>query len=142
MVLFFNVVRRGIAWLIGSILWLAAIGELLGNRHFAEVLAQWQLFPSWSLLTLGVLASLSELVLALSLISGWRLAAAALLAAAFHLAYIRRRPLSQCFEAFAFRIADVSAFFSRIRLTGRWRSKIPALLSSHLFSACWRGKAG
>jgi hypothetical protein len=58
-----------IAWLIGGVLLLAAIGKLLDNRHFAEALAQWHLFPRWSLLPLGVVASLSELVLALWLFS-------------------------------------------------------------------------
>ncbi len=57
--------------LIGGILLLAAIGKLLDNRHFADTLAKWQLFPSRSLLALGVLASLSELGLALWLFSGF-----------------------------------------------------------------------
>jgi len=74
---FFNLIRSGIAWLIGCVLLLAAIGKLLDNRHFAEVLAQWQLFPHWSLLPLGVVASLAELVLAIWLFSGARLATAA-----------------------------------------------------------------
>lgn len=70
--------RAAIIALIGGTLLLAAIGKLLDNRYFAEILAQWQLFPSWSLLGLGVLLSLSELLLALWLFSGWRLAEAAL----------------------------------------------------------------
>jgi Methylamine utilisation protein MauE len=82
-----KLLRFGIVILIGGILLVAAVGKLLDNRHFAVVLAQWQLFPSWSLLTLGVFASLSELALAIWLISGWRLSAAALTAVAFHLAY-------------------------------------------------------
>lgn len=79
--------RFVIVVLIGGMLLLAAIGKLLDNRHFAEILAQWQLFPSWSLLPLGVLTSLAELGLALWLFSGWRLTAAALVALAFHLVY-------------------------------------------------------
>lgn len=80
--------RAAIVALIGGTLLLAAIGKLLDNRHFAEILAQWQLFPHWSLLGLGVLLSLSELLLAAWLFSGWRLAEAALLAFLFHVAYV------------------------------------------------------
>lgn len=85
--IFVKALRALLVLWIGGMLLLAAIGKLLDNRHFAEVLAQWQLFPSWSLLALGVLASLSELGLAIWLLSGWRLAAAALVAVAFHLGY-------------------------------------------------------
>ena len=80
--------RAAIIALIGGTLLLAAIGKLLDNRHFAEVLAQWRLFPSWSLLGLGVLLSLSELLVAVWLFSGWRLPVAALLAVLFHVAYV------------------------------------------------------
>ena len=82
-----KLLRVLIVVLISGMLFVAAFGKLLDNRHFAEVLAQWQLFPSWSLLMLGVFASLSELVLAIWLFSGWRLSAAALVAVAFHLVY-------------------------------------------------------
>ena len=82
-----NLIKLGIAWLIGGVLLLAAVGKFLDNRHFAETLAQWQLFPRWSLLPLGVVASLSELILALWLFSGWRLDRAALLSVLFHLGY-------------------------------------------------------
>ena len=85
--MFLNLIRRAIAWLIGCVLLLAATGKLLDNRHFAEVLAQWQLFPRWSLLPLGVVTSLAELILALWLFSGWRLDRAALLSVLFHLGY-------------------------------------------------------
>ena len=85
--MFLNFIKVGIAWLIGCVLLLAAIGKLLDNRHFAEVLAQWQLFPHWSLLPLGVIASLAELTLAIWLFSGWRLAKAAVLSVLFHLGY-------------------------------------------------------
>ena len=78
---------RLIAWWIGGVLLLAAIGKLLDNRHFAEVLAQWQLFPRWSLLPLGVLTSISELTLAIWLFSGRRVSHAALLSILFHLGY-------------------------------------------------------
>jgi hypothetical protein len=74
--------------LIGTTLLLAGIGKLLDNRRFAQILSQWQLFPAWSLLALGVLLSLSELLLALWLFSGWRLASAALLGVLFHVAYV------------------------------------------------------
>ena len=73
---------------IGGILLVAAIGKLLDNRFFAEKLAEWHLFPTWSLLPLGVVVSLSELMLAIWLFSGWRLAWAALVALLFHLGYI------------------------------------------------------
>jgi hypothetical protein len=80
--------RAAIIALIGGTLFLAAIGKLLDNRHFAQVLALWQLFPRWSLLGLGVLLSLSELLLAVWLVSGWRSPVAALLAVLFHVAYV------------------------------------------------------
>lgn len=80
--------RAAIIVLIAGTLLLAAIGKLLDNRYFAEILAQWRLFPNWSLLGLGVLLSLSELLLALWLFSGWRLAEAALLAVLFHVSYV------------------------------------------------------
>ena len=80
--------RAAIIVFIGGTLLLAAIGKLLDNRYFAEILSQWRLFPSWSLLGFGVLLSLSELLLALWLFSGWRLAEAALLAVLFHLSYV------------------------------------------------------
>lgn len=73
---------------IGGTLALAAIGKLLDNRQFAEILAQWQLFPHWSLLPLGVVTSLSELLLAAWLFAGWRLRYAALAAVAFHAVYV------------------------------------------------------
>lgn len=77
-----------ISGLIGGTFLLAAIGKLLDNRHFAEILAQWRLFPHWSLLGLGILLSLSELLLPVWLFSGWRLVEAALLAVLFHVAYV------------------------------------------------------
>jgi hypothetical protein len=88
--------------LIAGVLLIAAIGKVLDNRHFAEVLAPWQLFPSWSLLALGVVASLSELLLASWLSSGWHLRQAAIVAVIFHLGYVvatvvtllRRHPTS------------------------------------------------
>ena len=80
--------RAAIVIFIGGTLLLAAIGKLLDNRHFAEILAQWRLFPNWSLLGLGVLLSLSELLLAAWLFSGWRLVEAALLAVLFHVVYV------------------------------------------------------
>lgn len=73
---------------IGGILLVAGFGKLLDNRFFAERLAEWQLFPRWSLLPLGVAVSLSELLLAAWLFSGWRLAEAALIAFLFHVGYI------------------------------------------------------
>lgn len=83
-----KILQAGIIALIGGLLLVAAIGKLLDNRFFAEKLAEWQLFPSWSLLGLGVVVSLSELVLAAWLFSGWRLRQAALVAVLFHLGYI------------------------------------------------------
>ena len=66
---------------------IAALGKMADNRHFAEILAQWNLFPDWSLLTIGVLAILSELILSVWLFSGIYLAYAALATAAFHFVY-------------------------------------------------------
>lgn len=83
-----KLIRIAIVILIGGILFVAAIGKLLDNRFFAERLAEWQLFPTWSLLPLGVVLSLSELVLASWLFCGQRLAQAALVALLFHLSYI------------------------------------------------------
>lgn len=81
-------VRVALVLLIGGVLLIAAIGKLLDNRHFAEVLAQWQLFPSWSLLPLGVVASFSELLLAAWLFSGWHLRQAAIVGVLFHVGYV------------------------------------------------------
>lgn len=81
-------VRIILVVLIGGVLLIAAIGKLLDNRHFAEVLAQWQLFPSWTLLPLGVVASVSELLLAAWLFSGWHLRQAAIVAVLFHVGYV------------------------------------------------------
>ena len=80
--------RAAIVALIGGTLLLAAIGKLLDNRHFADILAQWRFLPNWSLLGFGVLLSPSELLLALWLLSGLHLAAAALLAVLFHVSYV------------------------------------------------------
>jgi hypothetical protein len=85
--LWIKMARGAIITLIGGMLLLAAMGKLLDNRYFAEVLAQWRLFPSWSLLGLGVLLSLSELLLAVWLFSGWRLPQAAIAAVLFHIGY-------------------------------------------------------
>lgn len=82
-----KVIRILLVTLIGGILLIAALGKLLDNRAFAETLGKWQLFPTWSLLPLGVIASLSELVLALWLFSGWRLKQGAIAAVVFHLGY-------------------------------------------------------
>jgi hypothetical protein len=82
-----KVIKIFLVTLIGGTLLIAALGKLLDNRAFAETLAQWQLFPTWSLLSLGVIASLSELVLALWLFSGWRLPQAAIAAVVFHFGY-------------------------------------------------------
>ena len=59
--------------LLGGILLVAAIGKL---------------FPSWSLLGLGVVVSLSELLFAAWLFSGWRLAEAARVALLFHVGFV------------------------------------------------------
>jgi hypothetical protein len=80
--------RLAIVVLIATTLIVAAVGKLLDNRHFAELLARWELFPHWSLLPLGLVTSLSELLLAMWLLSGWRLAGAAITAALFHLGYV------------------------------------------------------
>lgn len=80
--------RLALVLLTGGVLLVAALGKLLDNRFFAETLAKWQLFPSWSLLPLGVVTSLSELALAAWLFSGWRLPQAAIFAVLFHLGYV------------------------------------------------------
>jgi hypothetical protein len=83
----FIAIRVAFVSLIGGVLLIAAIGKLLDNRAFAETLAKWQLFPAWSLLPLGIVASLSELILAFWLFSGWHLPRAAIAAMVFHLGY-------------------------------------------------------
>src|SRR5713101_1373975 len=87
MKMFLTIVRVGIVLFIGGVLLLAAIGKLLDNRYFSEVLGQRRLLPSWSLLPFGVVLSLLELALALWLFSGWRLAQAALVSVLFYLGY-------------------------------------------------------
>lgn len=47
-----------------GILFLAtAVGKMLDNRGFAEVLSTYQLFPSFTLMPLGLVISLSEFIL-------------------------------------------------------------------------------
>lgn len=82
-----RLVRVGLQYFFGLMLLVASVGKLLDNRHFAEILFQWQLFPRWSLLTIGIIASLSELILAIGLFSGKYLPLMAIATSAFHFGY-------------------------------------------------------
>lgn len=55
-------------WGLGLLFLATAIGKLLDNRGFAEVLTTYDLFPRGSLLTLGLLLSLTELWLGFQLL--------------------------------------------------------------------------
>ena len=55
-------------WGLGLLFLATATGKLLDNRGFAEVLRTYDLFPPGSLLTLGLILSLTELWLAFQLL--------------------------------------------------------------------------
>lgn len=55
-------------WALGLLFISTAIGKLLDNRGFADVLQTYRLFPTLILLPLGLLLSLSELILGIELI--------------------------------------------------------------------------
>lgn len=55
-------------WALGLLFIATAIGKLLDNRGFADVLQNYRLFPTLILLPLGLLLSLSELILGIELI--------------------------------------------------------------------------
>ncbi|MDZ4661857.1 MAG: hypothetical protein SGJ18_09605 [Pseudomonadota bacterium] len=67
------IIRKVLRYLFIVLFLTTAIGKLLDNRGFAEVLGTYQLLPPWSLLWLGLLISLSELGVAILLIRGVRL---------------------------------------------------------------------
>lgn len=65
-----------------------AVGKLLDNRGFAEVLATFELLPTAILLPFALAISLTELALALWLFSGRQMRQAAIAAFAFNLGYV------------------------------------------------------
>lgn len=67
---------------------LTAIGKLLDNRGFAEVIATYDLLPAWSLLSVGVCVSLFELFLGLSILKNFQLKICALVTILVHIGYV------------------------------------------------------
>lgn len=65
-----------------------AVGKLLDNRGFAEVLATFELLPTAILLPFALAISLTELALALWLFSRRQMRQAAIAAFAFNLGYV------------------------------------------------------
>jgi methylamine utilization protein MauE len=72
---------------IAAILLVSAVAKFLDVAGFARILAQYRSFPEAALLPLAVAIPAVELLLALWLFSGRRLAAAALVSSALHAAY-------------------------------------------------------
>jgi hypothetical protein len=72
---------------IGVILLATAVGKLLDVPGFARILAQYRALPDWTLMPLAAAIPVAELVLAIWLFSGRRLAAAALTSIALHASY-------------------------------------------------------
>jgi hypothetical protein len=70
----------GARWFLVMVFLATAIGKLLDNRGFAEVLGQYRLFPAASLLPLGLFFSLVELAVAFGLAHGPTLRMAAVAA--------------------------------------------------------------
>jgi len=72
----------------GLLLATTAVGKLLDNRGFAEVVAQYQFFiPNLVLLPLALSVSMGELVMAVSIFVGYRLRLMAQLTILVHLGY-------------------------------------------------------
>lgn len=87
--------RRFLQYFIATVLLVTALGKLLDNRGFAEVLVTYQIPASFPLLlSLGLAVSLAELFLALWLFVGKRLRLAAIFAFIMHLFYAAWSALS------------------------------------------------
>jgi hypothetical protein len=75
--------------LFAALLLVTAVGKLLDNRGFAEIVAQYRLgIPGVLLLPASLGFSLGELALGAGLLAGWRLPALAALTAALQLGYL------------------------------------------------------
>jgi hypothetical protein len=72
---------------IGAILLATAVGKLLDIPGFVRILAQYRALPEEALMPLATAVPVAELVLAVWLFSGRRLAAAALASVGLHAAY-------------------------------------------------------
>ena len=72
---------------IGLVLIATSIGKLADVRGFARILSTYRALPEGSLLPLALAIPFAELALAIWLISGRRLAGAALASGAMHFAY-------------------------------------------------------
>jgi hypothetical protein len=79
--------RLFLRFAIGAILLVSAAGKLLDIAGFTDVLKTYEAFPDAILLPLALTIPLDELALALWLLSGQFLAAAAITSAAMHFLY-------------------------------------------------------
>lgn len=71
-----------------ALLIVSALGKLLDNRGFAEVLRTYEILPESITLVAALVVSLAELALGLALVVGVHLVQAAFLTLFFHLGYI------------------------------------------------------
>lgn len=71
-------IMRVLQYFVASVLLVSAIGKLLDNRGFAQIIETYQIFPVEIILPLGLLMSLTELGLSLWIFSGRKLHLAAL----------------------------------------------------------------
>ncbi len=74
-------------WLIGIVLLATGVGKLLDVAGFAEVLRTYDALPESWLPAFAAAVPIAEVLLALWLFTGRRLAAASMASAAMHLAY-------------------------------------------------------
>jgi len=113
---------------IGMVLFATAIGKLLDVRGFARILGSYQALPEALLLPLALTIPIAELVLAIWLFFGLRLAGAAMTSAALHFAYAAwsaagvlrglRLPNCGCFGVFLARPLDWSTVAEDIVMVG------------------------
>lgn len=78
---------RVLRFVLAAVLLATAIGKLLDNRGFAEIVATYHVLPHWALLPSALALALTELGLGVWLVWGVRLSLAALLATALHVVY-------------------------------------------------------
>jgi len=80
---------RSLQAFFGLLLLTTAVGKLLDNRGFAEVIATYQFFiPEPLLLPLGLAVSLVELAMAIAIFAGWQLTRLAQATILMHLGYM------------------------------------------------------
>jgi len=75
-----TVVTRCCRLLIGGVLLASALGKSLDLKGFVDVLVTYRLFPGWSLWPVAFIVIGIEWILAMWILSGWRLPTGALLA--------------------------------------------------------------